>query len=99
MELAMRWPLVVVGKALPEIVADGAHASGILKPDSLARQLRLRGCQIITIRRTQRVLSQVVLDVHEQQLLMLLLMMQYKFDATHDLMDMFAGWCCKQLDH
>ncbi|MNP16199.1 hypothetical protein D3C76_1085860 [compost metagenome] len=66
-------------------VADALHAAGEAMPAQRRGRDRRRRRQVAAIDRVQRVLREDVLDVHEQQLLVLLLVLQAQLDAARDL--------------
>ncbi len=80
-------------------MADMTHATGIAVPaNAVVMQC---GCrfQVAAIDRVQRVLRKDVLDVHQQQFLMLLLVLQAQLDPVHDFGGVLLWRMGQQLAH
>jgi hypothetical protein len=80
-------------------MADMTHATGVIVPANTV--VVQRGLQVSgrAIDRVQRVLRKDVLDVHEQQFLMLLLMLQAQLDPAHDFGGVLLWGMGQQLAH
>src|SRR5690606_10339142 len=75
-EYSMARALAVEGKGLVA-VTELQQAAGMLQPAQRGGRLRcLRSGQVLTVGRLQRIEGKIVLDVHEQQFLMLLFVLQ-----------------------
>ncbi len=97
-ELAVPRCLAVEGE-LTASMADMLHAASELVPARALRAARLRPGEVVAIDRVHGVLRKNVLDVHEQQLLVLLLVLQAQADATDDLGSLLARRIYQELAH
>ena len=94
----MPWRLAIKGETVAD-VADMAHARAVVMPaQAVVMQCRHR-FQVVAVDRGTRVLRQNVLDVHQQQFLMLLFMLQAQFDPSQDFSGVLLRGIGKQLFH
>ena len=97
-ELAMSRGFAIEGE-IAAGMPDVLHTAGVFMP---ARALGAAGPglgEIVAINRVQRVLREDVLDVHQQQFLVLLLVLQAEADAADDFGSLLARRIAQQFAH